>query len=183
MCSGDLDPSALLPRWSSSLHPVARCVLRGAAALADSGRMLCCRSVPQRCLPLRPQGLQPARLPLSFTASRNFLKPRFMESVTASSGTLFSFCLQSFPASGSFPVSQLFPSVGQSIGASAPSSEYSRLISFRMDWLDLFAVQGTLTSLLQCHSSKASILRCSAFFMVQLSCWYLTTGKTITLTT
>ena len=60
---------------------------------------------------------------------------------------------------------------------------YSRLISFRMDWLDLFAVQGTLKSLLQHHSSKASILQHSAFFMVQLSHPYMTTGKTIALTT
>ena len=59
------------------------------------------------------------------------------------------------------------------------SNEHPRLISFRMDWLDLLAVQGTLKSLLQHHSSKASILRCSAFFTVQLSHPYMTTGKTI----
>src|SRR5574337_374846 len=64
----------------------------------------------------------------------------------------------------------------------SPSNEYSWLISFRMDWLDLLAVQGTLKSLLQHHSSKASILRCSAFFMVQLSHPHMTTGKTISLT-
>ena len=68
----------------------------------------------------------------------------------------------------------------------SPSSEYSGLISFRIsfriDWLDLLAVQGTLKSLLQHHSSKASILLCSAFFTVQLSCSYMTTGKTIALT-
>ena len=64
-----------------------------------------------------------------------------------------------------------------------PSNEHSRLISFRMDWLDLVAVQATLKSLLQHHSSKASILRCSAFFIVQLSHPYMTTGKTIDLTT
>ena len=64
----------------------------------------------------------------------------------------------------------------------SPSHEYSGLISFRMDWLDLLAVQGTLRSLLQHHSSKASILRCSAFFIVQLSHPYMTTGKTIGLT-
>ena len=64
----------------------------------------------------------------------------------------------------------------------SPSNEYSGLISFRMDWLDLLAVQGTLKSLLQHHSSEASILQCSAFFMVQLSCPYTTTGKTIALT-
>ena len=63
----------------------------------------------------------------------------------------------------------------------SPSSEYSGLISFRMDWLDLLAVQGTLKSLLQHHSSKASILRCSAFFIIQLSHPYMTTGKTISL--
>ena len=64
----------------------------------------------------------------------------------------------------------------------SPSNEHPGLISFRMDWLDLFAVQGTLKSLLQHHSSKASILRCSAFFIVQLSCPYMTTGKTIAVT-
>ena len=64
----------------------------------------------------------------------------------------------------------------------SPSDEYSRLISFRIDWFDLLAVQGTLKSLLQHHSSKASILQHSTFFMVQLSHPYLTTGKTIALT-
>ena len=64
----------------------------------------------------------------------------------------------------------------------SPSNEYSGLISFRMDWLALLAVQGTLKSLLQHHNSKASILWCSAFFIVQLSHLYITTGKTIDLT-
>ena len=64
----------------------------------------------------------------------------------------------------------------------SPSNEYSGLISFRIDWLDLLAVQQTLKSLLQHHSSKASILQCSAFFTVQLSHPYMTTGKTIALT-
>ena len=64
----------------------------------------------------------------------------------------------------------------------SPPNEYPGLISFRMDWLDLLAVQGTLKSLLQHHSSKASILCCSAFFIVQLSHPYITTGKTIALT-
>ena len=63
-----------------------------------------------------------------------------------------------------------------------PFNEYSGLISFRMDWLDFLAVQGTLKSLLQYHSSKPSILQCSAFFIVQLSHPYMTTGKTIALT-
>ena len=64
----------------------------------------------------------------------------------------------------------------------SPSNEYSGLISFRMDWLDLLAVQGTLKSLLQHHNLTASILQCSAFFMVELSHPYMTTGKTIALT-
>ena len=63
-----------------------------------------------------------------------------------------------------------------------PSNEYSRLISFRMDWLDLLAVQGTLKSLLKHHNSKASILQCSAFFIFQPSHSFMTTGKTIALT-
>ena len=84
-------------------------------------------------------------------------------------------------------MSQLFASGGQRIGASAsasvlPVNEYSELISFRIDWFDLLAVQGALKSLLQHHSSKASILRHSTFFIVQLSHPYMTTGKTIALT-
>ena len=85
------------------------------------------------------------------------------------------------PASGSFQMTQFFASGGQSIGVSA-SNEYSGLISIRMNWLDLPAVQGTLKSLLQHHSSKPSVLQCSAFFIVQLSHPYMTTGKTIALT-
>ena len=110
--------------------------------------------------------------------------------LTISSSVIpFSSCLQSFPASGSFQTSQFFASGGQSIRVSAsfsfsisPPNEYSELISFRMDWLDLLAIQGTLKSLLQHHSSKASILQCSALFIVQLSHPYITTGKTIALT-
>ena len=88
---------------------------------------------------------------------------------------------QSFPASGSFQMSQLFASGDQSIGVFSfnisPSSEHPGLISFRMDWLHLLAVHRTLKSLLQHHSSKASILRRSAFFIVQLSHPYMSTGK------
>ena len=98
----------------------------------------------------------------------------------------FSSCLQSFPASGSFPTSQFFcitwPQYGSFSFSISPSNEYLGLISCRIDWLDLLAVQGTLKSLLQHHSSKASILQCSAFFIVQLSHVYMTTGKTIALT-
>ena len=82
-------------------------------------------------------------------------------------------------------MSQFLTSGGRSIGVSAsvssPSNEYSGLISFRMDWLDLLAVQGTLKSLLQHHNSKASVLQHSAFFIVQLSHPYMTTGKIIAL--
>ena len=84
-------------------------------------------------------------------------------------------------------MSQFFPSGGQSIGVSdsasvLPVNKYSGLVSFRMDWLDLLAVQGTLKSLFQHHSSEASVLQCSAFFMIQLSHPYMTTRKSITLT-
>ena len=96
----------------------------------------------------------------------------------------FSSCPQSLPASESFPMSQHFAWGGQrSFSFSiSPSKEIPGLISFRMDCLDLLAVQGTLKSLLQHHSSKASVLRRSAFFTVQLSHPYMTTGKTIALT-
>ena len=97
----------------------------------------------------------------------------------------FPSCLQFFPASGSFLRSQFFTSGGQSIGVSVSaclSNEYSGLISFKIDWLNLLAVQGTPKSLLQHQSSKIPILWCSALFMVQLSHPYMTTGKAIALT-
>ena len=101
----------------------------------------------------------------------------------SSSVVPLSSCPQSFPASGSFQMSHLFASGGQSIGSFSfnisPSNEHPGLISFSMDWLDFLAVQGILKSLLQHHSSKASILRHSAFFIVQFSHPYMTTGKTI----
>ena len=104
---------------------------------------------------------------------------------TISSSVPFSSCPQSFPASGSFQMSQLFTSGGPRTGVSGSTSVLPMnipMISCRMDWLDLLAVQGTLKSLLQHHSSKASILWHSAFFIVQLSQPYMTTGKTIALT-
>ena len=94
-------------------------------------------------------------------------------------------CFQSFLGSGSFPVSQLrirWPKDWNFSFSISPSNEYSGLISFRIDWLDLLAVHRTLKSLLQHHSSKASILWRSGFFMVQLSHSNMTTGKTIALT-
>ena len=103
---------------------------------------------------------------------------RWCHPTISSSVIPFSSCLQSFPASESFPMSQLFASGGQVLEFQL---QHPGLISFRIDWLDLFAVQGTLKSLLQHHSSKASILWCSVFFTVQLSHPYMTTGKTIAL--
>ena len=103
----------------------------------------------------------------------------------SSSVVPFSFRLQSSPASGSFQESLLhirWPKDWSFSFNISPSNEYSGLISFRMDWLDLLAGQGTLKSLLQHHSSKPSIYQRLAFFIVQLSCPYMTTGKTIALT-
>ena len=103
----------------------------------------------------------------------------------SSSVVPFSSCPQSLPASKSFPESTLhmrWPKYWSFSFSIIPSKEHPGLISFIMDWLDLLAVQGPLKSLLQHHSSKASILCCSAFFTVQLSHPYMTTGKTVALT-
>ena len=137
-----------------------------------------------------PHGLQHARplcpTPTPRVYSNSCPLSWWCHPTISSSVVPFSPHLQSFPASGSFPMSQFLTSGGQSIGASASAlvlvMEYSGLISLRMDWLDLLAVQGTLKGLPQHHSSKASILLCSAFFIVQLSHPYMTTGKTIALT-
>ena len=111
---------------------------------------------------------------------------QWCHSPNSSSVFLFSSCPQSLPASGSFPMSQLFSWGGQSIGVSASASVLPMNAQdsspLRMDWLDLLAVQGILKSLLQHHSSKASILQHSTFFTFQLSHPYMTTGKTIALT-
>ena len=139
---------------------------------------------------LQPHELKHARPPCPSPTSRvhsdSCPSSRWCHPTISSSVIHFSSCLQPFPASGSFQMSQFFTSFDQSIGASTSSSvlpvNNSKLISFRMDWLDLLAVQGTLKSLLQHHSSKPSVLQCSAFFMVQLSHLYMTIGKTIALT-
>ena len=127
---------------------------------------------------------------LSITNFRSLLKLMSIESVMPSNHLILC-CPLLLPSS-------IFPSIGVFSNESvlhircpkyssfnfsiSTSNEHSGLISFRMDWLDLLAVQGTLKSLLQHHSSKASILQCSAFFIVQLSHSYMTTGKTIVLT-
>ena len=111
---------------------------------------------------------------LSFTISWSLLRFMSMESVILSNHLILCCPLlllpSSFPASESFPMSQLFAWGGQSIRSFSfsisPSNEQPGLISFRMDWLDLLAVQGTLKSLLQHHNWKVSILRCSSFFIV-----------------
>ena len=103
----------------------------------------------------------------------------------SSSVVPFSSCLQSFPAWGLFHWISSWhprPKVLEPQLQHSPSNEHPGLISFKMDWLDLLAVQGTLKSLFQHHNSKASILQCSAFFIVQLSHPYMTTGKTIAFT-
>ena len=127
---------------------------------------------------------------LSITNTRNPPKPMSIESVMPSNYLILCRPLLLLPSI--FPKIRVFSNEsGLCIRwlkywifsfSISPSNEYSGLISFRMDWLDLLAVQGTLKSLLQYHSSKASILQCSAFFIVQLSHPYVTTGKTIAMT-
>ena len=127
---------------------------------------------------------------LSITNSQSLSKLIFIELVMPSNHLILCCSLLLLPS--------IFPSIRVFLNESAlhirwpkywsfsfnisPSNEYPGQISFRMDWLDLFAVQGTLKSLLQHHSSKASILRCSTFFIIQLSHPYVTTGKTRALT-
>ena len=134
---------------------------------------------------LWPYGQQHARLPCPSPIPRA-CSSQWCHPTISSSTIPFSSCPQSFPASGSFQMSQLFsirwPKYCSFSFNISPSNEYSGLISFRMGWSDLLAVQGTLKNLLQTHSSKALILQCSAFFIVQLSHPYMTTGKTMALT-
>ena len=127
---------------------------------------------------LQSHGLQRARPPYQSPTlgvySNSCPSCRWCHSTISSSVFPFSSCLQSFPASGSFQMSQLFtkeekwPKYWSFSFNISPSNEHLGLISFRMDWLDLLAVQGTLKSLLQHHSSKASILQHLAFFIVQI---------------
>ena len=146
-------------------------------------------SVAQSCPTLRPMDCSMPGLPVH-RHSWSLLKLIFVESVIPSNHLILCCPLLLLPSV--FPSIRVFSSESVlclrwpkywsfSISIS-PSNEYSGLISFRMDWLDLLAVQRTLKSLLQHHSSKASILRRSAFFIVQLSHPYVTTGKTIALT-
>ena len=127
---------------------------------------------------------------LSSTVFQSLLKFKFIESMMLSNHLILCHLLLLLPSV--FLSIRVFPSelallirwpkyysFSFSIN---PSSDYSRLISFRIDWFDLFTVQGTLKRVLQHHNSKVSVLQCSAFFMIQLSHLYMTTGKTIALT-
>ena len=136
---------------------------------------------------LQPHGLQHARPPCPSPIPGVYpnscpMSQRCLPTIS-SSVVPFSSRIQSFPASGSFPMSHFFTSGGQSIGVSASASVLPMNIQnwFPLGWTGLHVVQGTLKSLLQHHSSKASILQHSAFFIVQLSHPYMTTGKTIAL--
>ena len=140
---------------------------------------------------LQPHGLQHARLPCPSSTpgacSNSCPSSEWRHPTISSSVIPFSSCLQSLPASSSFQMSHLilrirWPKYWSFSFSISPSNEHSGLIFFRMDWFYLLEVQETLKSLLQYHSSKASILWYSAFFMVQLSHPYVTTGKTIALT-
>ena len=147
-------------------------------------------SVAQSCLTLCDPWTAARQAPLSFTISQSLLKPMSVELVMPSNYLILCRPLLILPP--------IFPSIGVFSNESAlhirwpkywsfsfsisPSNEYLGLISFRMDWLDLLAVQGALKSLLQHHSSKASVLQHSAFFMVQLSHPHITTRKSTALT-
>ena len=139
---------------------------------------------------LQPHGPQHARPPYPSPTPRVYpnscSSSQWCHPTISPSVVPFSSYPQSFPASGSFQMSQLFTSGGHKYWSFSfnisSSNENPGLISFEMDWLDLLAVQGTLKSLLQHHSSKASILQHSAFLIVQLPHPYMTIGKTIALT-
>ena len=139
---------------------------------------------------LQPHGLQSRQAFLSITSSRSLLKPMSIESVMPSNHLIL--CHPFLLPPSIFASIRVFsnesvlriwwPKCWSFSFSISVSNEYSGLISFRMDWLDLLSVQGTLKSLLQHLSSKAAILQLSAFFMVQLLHLYMTTGKTVSLT-
>ena len=149
----------------------------------------CCCSAAKSCLMLcNPMNYSMPGFPvlhyLPELAQTQCPLSRWCHPTISSSVIPFS-CPQSFPASRSFPMSQLFASGGRSIGVSASASVLpmnSELLSFRINWFDFLAVQETLKSLLQHQGSKASILGCWTSLMVQLSHPYMTAGKTIALT-
>ena len=147
-------------------------------------------SVAQSCPTLQPHGPQHTRLPCPSPTPGVYSNPCplswWCHPTISFSVVPFSSCLQSFPASRVFSNESVlhirWPKYWSCSFSISLSNEYSGLISFRMDWLDLLAVQGTLKSLLQHHSSKAWVLWRSAFLILQISHPYMTTGKTIALT-
>ena len=192
------DVPYLLLHWHCSEHitqvpGMVVCVRRGSPICTwhlegQSRPICCCLSVAQSCPTLWAHSLKHTRLPCPSLFPRVCSKVMSIELVMSSNHLIFSHPLL-------FLLS-IFPSIRVFFNESAlhirwpkdwsfsfgPSNDYSGLIYFRIDLFDLFAVQGTLKSLLQHHNSEASILWCSAFFMVQLSHPYMTTGKTIALT-
>ena len=149
-----------------------------------------CHSVTKLCPTLCDPRTAAHQASLSFTVSQSFLKVMSVEPVMPSNHLVLCCLFLLLPSV--FPRIRVFsdelapcirwPKYWRLSFSIGPSNEYSGLISFRRDWLDLLAVQGSLKSLLQNHSSKASVLWCSAFFMVQLSLPYMITGKIIALT-
>ena len=147
-------------------------------------------SVAQSCPTLCNPMIAAGQASLSITISRSLRKLMFIESVMPSSHLILChpllllppipLSIRVFSNESTLPIRG--PKCWSFSFSISPSKEHRELISFRMDWLDSLAVQGTRKSLLQHHSSKASILRCSAFFTVQLSHPYMTAGKTIALT-
>jgi len=141
----------------------------------------------QLCVILRTAACQASP---SFTISWSLLKVKSIKSVILSNQPIL--CHPLFLLASIFPITRVFsngptvclrwPNCWNFSFSISPSNEYSGLISFRIDWFNLLAVQGTLRSLIQHHSLKALVLWCSAFFMVQISHTYMTTGKTIALT-
>ena len=146
--------------------------------------------LPSRLQLFLPHGRHHARLPCPLSTpavySNSWPSSRWCHPTNSCSFIPFSSCLQIFPSirvfSNESALRIRWPKDWSFSFNISPSKEHPGLISFRMDWLDLLAVQGTLKSLLQRHSSKASVLQRSAFFTVQLSHPYMTTGKTMVLT-
>ena len=167
-------------------HEVKRRLLFGRTAMINLSSVQSLIRVPLFVTPWTAA----CQASLSITNSGSLLKLMSIESVMPSNHLIL--CCPPLQPPSIFPSIWVFsnesvlrikwPKYWSFSFSISPSKEYSGLISFRMDWLDLLGVQGTLKSLLQHHSSKASILWCSAFFTIQLSHPYMTTGKTIALT-
>ena len=185
-----LRPSTTAAFLSSSLLTLGRSLIIRQQSFPDGAAqyMACCCPVAQSCLTLcDPMDCSTPGFPSP--SPRSLLKLMSIESIMPSKHLLLCRPLllpSIFPSLKVFSSESAlcirWPKYWSFSFSISPSNEYSGLISFRMDWLHLFAIQGTLKSLLQHHSSKASVLQCSAFFIVQLSHPYMLAGKTIALT-